>query len=727
MKAGEAARTWSWTYHPSGLVATETAPNGAVTSYAYDSAGNLTQSTNALGHVNTYTHDGAGRVLSHTAANGLVTTYTYDARGRMLTSNVGGLVSTLTYRPSGQVATATLPHGHVVSYQYDDAQRLTGWTDNRGASATYVLDGMGNRTSEEIRNAQGQPAWQLARSINSLNRVASTTAGPQGATTYGYDANGDHTRTTNALGEATYYGLDALRRVQNITNAQSATASLSYNALDSVTQASDFKGVATTYERDALGNAKTEASPDAGTQSAQYDSLGLPSSVTNALGQASTIVRDSLGRPTSITHAGGATGVASQTITLRYDLPGTAYNQTGQPSASKGHLSEIVDASGTTTYQRDAHGRIVRKTQLLKNGNTRTVGYAYSASTGQLQSITYPDGKVLQHQYDSTGQLSAMHWNHQPLVSAITWNPLGQPTGWTWHLQGSLGSTTLSVSRSYDTAGQLTHSEIASYQYNAAGRIDTLTQHLWQPATSNPLEHSVHEVPTTWAVQYDTAGRITGFARQNTAPGQATDTTTYQYDSNGNRTSSTSERSAGGAAATTVTTSRSYNTDSGHNRLLGFEQTQTATDPATGQTNTASTSVAYSHDAAGNQLGDGLAHYHYDSAGRLARTTLGNGANAPSVHYAHNALGQRVFKTDVIYSAGTTASQTQSAHQPRIALLGDEDDDEDLQGQSGGLMQTLKNYWLRLWSPQTDSHQAQGWAFVYAEDGSLLGEYPMEP
>ena len=333
----------------------------------------------------------------------------------------------------------------------------------------------------------------------------------------------------------------------------------------------------------------------------------------------------------------------------------------------------------------------------------------------------------------STGQLSALVWNNQPLVSAITWNPLGQPTGWTWHLQGSQGSSSQIVTRSYDTAGQLTTSEIASYQYNAAGRIESLTQNLWAPATSNPLDHTVQEEPITWAVQYDSAGRITGFIRQSTATAAA-DTTTYQYDTNGNRTASTSERTlAGTTGPITTSTSRSYATDPSHNQLLGFEQTQSATDAQTGEVNTATTSVAYSYDAAGNQQGDGLKGYHYDSEGRLARITLGSGAGAESVHYAHNALGQRVFKTDIIYSAGTASSPTtqngqkvQSANQPRITLLGDEDGDEDLQGKPSGLLQTFKDFWLRLWSPQTDSTQAQGRAFVYAEDGSLLGEYPME-
>lgn len=194
------ARTTSWTYHPSGLVATETAPNGAITRFAYDALGNLASRANALGHTDTYTHDGAGRVLTHTAPTGLVTTYTYDARGRMLTMARAGLVTTLTYRPSGQVATAAMPHGHVITYTYDAAQRLTGWSDNRGASGTYVLDGMGNRLSEQVRNAQGQVVWKLARSINSLNRVASLQTGTAGApVNYQYDANGDLISTTQTL------------------------------------------------------------------------------------------------------------------------------------------------------------------------------------------------------------------------------------------------------------------------------------------------------------------------------------------------------------------------------------------------------------------------------------------------------------------------------------------------------------------------------------------------
>ncbi|WP_462391210.1 RHS repeat-associated core domain-containing protein [Acidovorax sp. Q11] len=682
-------RTTSWTYHASGLVATETAPNGATTSYQYDSAGNLTRATNALGHVDTYTHDAAGRVQTHTAPTGLVTTYTYDARGRVLTTNRGGQLTTLTYRPSGQVTTATLPHGHVVTYTYDAAQRLTGWSDNRGNSGAYTLDAMGNRTREDLRNAQGQLVWRLARTINSINRVESVTLGSQ-TTTYGYDANGDWVAATNGLGQGTSQSLDALRRTKAITNAENATASLSYNALDAVTQATDFKGVATTYTRDALGNATSETSPDSGSESAQYDALGLPSTITDALGQATTIERDLLGRPTLITHAGG------RTATLRYDLT----------PASKGYLGEILDPSGTTTYERDAHGRVTTKTQRLINGDTRSVSYAYNAQ-GLLASTTYPGGQVLQHVYDTTGQLTGLTLAGQPLVSGITWNPLGQPTGWSWNLPGATAA--IPATRSYNTAGQVTATDFSSYQYDAAGRIHTLTQKLWRPANTNPQASTISQATSTWTVQYSPTGRITGFTK-TTAANAPVDTATFSYDTNGNRTTST--RDVAGTS-----TSRTYGGDASHNRLLGFEQTTSAAG------NSATTSVTYQYNSAGDLLGDGLTSYLYDSEGRMESARTGEGEDAPTTKYAHNGLGQRVFKTEPLYSAAGKPASTKNLNNLLADDGEDGDSDKQTQAEPPGLIQQILNFFSKLWSPGTSDAEKLGYSYVYAEDGSLLGEY----
>ncbi len=681
-------RTTSWTYNTAGLVATETAPDSAVTIYAYDSLGNLTQRTNALGHVDTYTHDAVGRMLTHTSPNGLLTTFTYDLRGRMLTVKRGGLLTTLTYRPSGEIASAAMPRGHTISYTYDGAHRLVGWSDNRNATATYTLDGMGNRVLEDVRDGQGQTVWRLARTINAINRVEYVTRGTQTPFWYGYDGVGDLYAINNGMGYWALNNRDSLRRVSSTEDVERATTALTYNPLDGLTSAKDSAGVSTAYTRDALGNATSETSPDSGSQTAQYDALGLPSSITNALGQATTITRDLLGRPTSIVHTGGTT-------TLRYD----------QTPTSKGYLSEIEDASGLTTYQRDVHGRVTSQTQKLINNDTRTLAYSYHATTGLLSSTTYPGGQTLQNVYDATGQLTGLTWAGQPIVSGITWSPLGQPTGWSWNLPG--GSAAIPAIRTYNTAGQLTATEFSSYVYDGAGRITGLTQSLMQPASTDTQASTVTLAPATWTVTYNFAGRITGFVKT------ATDAVTYTYDANGNRLTSSQQRAG-------TTTNRTYTVGTGSNRQTGFSQTQTGA-------STSSTSVSYGYNTAGDLLTDGLRTFQYDTQERLEKVTTGTGVDAPSTQYAHNALGQRVFKTEPLFTSGSGSGGTTSGKNLNN-LLADPEDQEEAERekeQDKGLIQTAYEFFTRLWSPGSSDAQKLGFAYVYGQDGTLLGEYGM--
>ncbi|MGF6350948.1 RHS repeat-associated core domain-containing protein [Variovorax sp. W2I14] len=648
------AQLWQWTYNAQQLVETATEPNGAVSSYTYDTRGNVLTSTNALGQVTSYGYDTSNRVVSSTALNGLVTTYTYDARDRLLTQTVGGQTTTLTYKAYGTVETITLPTGLVLTYTYDAAHRLTGWSNNRGESGTYTLDGMGNRTAEQIKNSAGNVAWNTARTINNINRLSAKTEGLNQTSSFGYDANGELITQTNGLNQSTQYGLDSLRRVKAVTDAVSATATLKYNALDAVTEAKDFKGVATTYARDAQGNATTEGSSDTGTASTQYDNLGLPSQITDALGQATTITRDALGRPTSLVFADG------KTTTLRYDLTAN----------SKGYLSEIVDRSGTTEYTRDAFGRVTLKKQTLINGSVQQVSYAYNPN-GTLASIGYPNGSTLTHAYDSTGRLTGLSVNGTPLVANVAWSPLGQPTAWTW----AFANPATAASRSFDTAGRMTATDFSSYVYDAAGRITSLTQNLYQPGDADPTHSTIGSGNVTWTVDYNSVGRITGFNATGNAAG-------FGYDTNGNRSSST--RVLG-----SLSTSRTYTVGAASNQLTGFTQS------INGASNT---SVTYGYNANGDLLSDGLRSYTYDAEGRLAAATTGATDVSPTTRYAHNALGQRVFKTEPLYPPSQ----------------GDEADP--------GFMASLIAFFTKLWSPSTTQAEQLGYAYVYDEQGTLIAE-----
>ncbi|MDP9918373.1 RHS repeat-associated protein [Variovorax boronicumulans] len=661
------AQLWQWTYNALQLVATATEPNGAVTSYTYDTRGNALTSTNALGHVTTYTYDNANRVASTTAPNGLVTTYTYDLRDRLLTQTVGaGLAgaqtTTLTYKPFGTVESVTLPTGLVLTYTYDAAHRLIGWSSNRGESGSYTLDGMGNRTTEQIKNSAGAVAWSVVRTVNKINRPLTTTEGSNQSRTFWHDANGDFTSEANGFNESTQYGLDRLRRVVSITDAANAVATLKYNALDAVIEAKDFKGVVTGYTRDAQGSATAETSADTGGASTQYDSLGLPNQITDALGQATTITRDALGRPTSLVFADG------KTTTLRYDLAAN----------SKGYLSEVIDRSGTTEYIRDAFGRVTLKKQTLatgvSTGSVQQVSYGYNAN-GTLASIGYPNGATLTHLYDATGRLAGLNWNGSPLVTGIAWNPLGQPTAWQWAFAAA-PPVSVAASRVYDTAGRLTGTEFSSYVYDVAGRIDRITQNLYRPGDADPTHTTVANGNVAWNVVYSPGGRITSF-------GFTGNTAKFGYDANGNRTSST--RVLGGQS-----TERYYIVGAASNWVTGFVQTING--------GTSYTRVTYGHNANGDLVTDGLRSYAYDAEGRLAASTTGATDISPTTRYAHNALGQRVFKTEPLYPPSQ----------------GDEADP--------GFMQSLIAFFTRLWSPATSQAEQQGYTYVYDEQGTLIAE-----
>ena len=356
----------------------------------------------------------------------------------------------------------------------------------------------------------------------------------------------------------------------------------------------------------------------------------------------------------------GHLGAQAQTApaTLRYDL---------SPNA-KGYLSEIVDRSGTTEYTRDAFGRVIAKRQSLASGLVQQVSYTYTAG-GQLASIGYPNGSVLAHIYDATGRLVQLNWNGNPLVSDISWNPMGQATAWTW----AFVSPSLTASRSYDTAGRMTATEFSSYVWNAAGRITSLTQNLYQPGDTDPTHSTIASANTTWNVSYDAAGRITGFDATGLSTG-------FSYDANGNRTSST--KTIGGqitsrnytvGAATTGLPASARPVGHDHQRELRLQRQRR-------------------HDQRR------AAQLQLRRRGRLSAVTTGATDTGPTTRYAHNALGQRVFKTEPLYPPAE----------------GDESDP--------GFFQTLLNFFAKLWGPTTTDAEKLGFAFIYDEDGTLIAE-----
>lgn len=98
-----------------------------------------------------------------------------------------------------------------------------------------------------------------------------------------------------------------------------------------------------------------------------------------------------------------------------------------------------------------------------------------------------------------------MSWNSTLIVSSLTWTAAGQPAGWTWPFatSGISGGTNINATRTYDTAGRVTATELSGYGYDAAGRLTTLSQSLYAPSDSNPANSGITLGTTNCTVGYD--------------------------------------------------------------------------------------------------------------------------------------------------------------------------------------------------------------------------------
>ncbi len=193
-------RAWMYTYNQFGQMLTETTPKlsptdalSHTTTYVYygdtsmnanvgHTIGDLKSVTNPLQQATNFTsYDGAGRLLSSNDANGVVTTQTYWPRGWLKSETVtpqgagAPQVTMYDYWPTGLLKTVTLPDASTLNYAYDDAHRLTDITDSAGNKVHYVLDNVGNRTSEQVTDASGNLASTVTRVFDALNRVQSRT------------------------------------------------------------------------------------------------------------------------------------------------------------------------------------------------------------------------------------------------------------------------------------------------------------------------------------------------------------------------------------------------------------------------------------------------------------------------------------------------------------------------------------------------------------------------
>jgi YD repeat-containing protein len=149
------------------------------------------------------------------------------------------------------------------------------------------------------------PSTTPTYAYDNANRLTSVTDAINGVTSYGYDANGNRTSVTNARNKTTTYAYDSLNRLASITDPNNRTTAFQYDAASRLIKRTDGRSLVTKYFYDAASRlTKVERWNSSETTlldqvTYQYDAVGNRTQMVDPTGT-TTYNYDALNRPTSI-------------------------------------------------------------------------------------------------------------------------------------------------------------------------------------------------------------------------------------------------------------------------------------------------------------------------------------------------------------------------------------------------------------------------------------------
>jgi len=101
-----------------------------------------------------------------------------------------------------------------------------------------------------------------------------------------------------------------------------------------------------------------------------------------------------------------------------------------QKPRDSGAATCTYDSAGSETFTYDVLGRVT-EVQKVISGTTYTLSYGYNLA-GEMTSITYPSGRVVQQSYDNIGRLAAVTSGATNYASGFGYNTAGQVTGFNY-------------------------------------------------------------------------------------------------------------------------------------------------------------------------------------------------------------------------------------------------------------------------------------------------------
>ncbi|MCP3870851.1 MAG: RHS repeat protein, partial [Gammaproteobacteria bacterium] len=386
------------------LEATSRDGGAELTTFGYGSSG-LVAVQNAALKTWFYYRDQYGRLLKIVDPNGNQSRSSFDDESNLVTrTDPAGLFYRYDYNARGNLTKVTDPLGHSTELDYSIIfNRMTRLTDARGNETSYIYDGSGN-----------------------LDGIVY----PGGGETWTHDEYGNPNSWTNRRSNSLSYEYDGDGRLTARVNPDLSRIEYRYeDGRGNLTSFTDSTGTTTLTYYIPEDRLKRMTDPDGRWLKYTYNPAGQRASMLNQLGHRLDYTYNPVGRLQSIFDE-AATEIVRYTYDAvgrleRKDLQNGVYTLYGYDDASQ--LTSLVNYRPDDSilsrflYTYDERGRRYQMATLEGQWT-----YCYDVA-GQLTSSVAPDGRLIQYEYDATGNRSRVI--DDGVVTDYTSNSLNQYTG----------------------------------------------------------------------------------------------------------------------------------------------------------------------------------------------------------------------------------------------------------------------------------------------------------